>query len=106
MKRILDANGNKTQIFHHTEHDNESIIQTVTDADPLVRRVNALREAKRKKYDSEVMNYVGSVDLDLFLEWARRKGINTQEAMADTKFIVQYLNDPDNARFKAIDGKI
>jgi len=107
MKRILTNNGNTQEIFHYCEHDNTAVIQRRTDIDPLTRRVQRLREAKKgKNYGSQVMNYAGSVDMTLFRKWGEKKFISAQELFANTKYLTQYLNDPDNAKFKAIDGKI
>ena len=104
MKRILSVDGNKKQVFHYSDHDDTAAIETIIDAEPLVRHVRKMRHMKRNK--SEVTNYVGSVDMTLFLKWAKEKHISTQEAMSDNRYLVQYLNDPDNAKFKAVDGKI
>lgn len=104
MKRILSQDGNKTEVFHG-HSDGSFHIQTIIDADPLLKHVQQMKHLNRNN-KSEVTNYVGSVDLTLFRKWCEKKFIKFDQAMGDTKYLTQYLNDPDNARFKAINGKV
>ena len=106
MKALLDEN----QIFHFSEHDGDAAIETVVDTGAIVRHVQQMKHLRevssKKKFGSEVANYVGSVNIDLLRVWCREKNIDFNEAMRDNKILIQYLNDPDNAKFKAVDGKI
>lgn len=106
MKRLLSTDGNQSKVFHYSEHDDTAAIETVTDVAPIMRHVQRMKAAKAKKYDSEVANYVGTVDINLFLKWCESKGVNAQEALADNRYLIQYLNAPENAKFKAVEGKI
>lgn len=105
MSRILSVDGNKKQLFHHSEHDGQSAVETITDVDPLLRHVKKMKYLQGSK-KSEVTNYVGSVDMDLFVDWCRKKHIDVGEGMRDNKYLVMYLNDPGNSKFKAVNGKI
>jgi len=104
MKRILSIDGNKKEVFHG-HADGSFHIQTIIDTDPLLKHVQQMKHLTRNK-KSEVTNYVGSVDLTLFRKWCEKKNISVQESYGNTNYLTQYLNDPDNAKFKAVDGKI
>jgi len=104
MSRILTQEGNKTEVWHG-EKDGKFTVETIIDAQPLLNHVTQMKHLSRN-HKSEVANYVGSIDLTLLRKWGEKKHIKFDEIMRDTKYLNQYLNDPDNAKFKAVDGKI
>ncbi len=106
MKRILSHDGSATKILHYSEHDNTAAIETVEDIAPLVNHVKQMKAANNNGYKSETMNYVGSVNTKLFLDWCAQKFISAEEALKDNKYLIMYLNARENSQFKAIDGKI
>lgn len=102
---ILSDNGYKKQILHICEHDGTAAIETITDIEPVINHVQQMKETHRG-FKSQTANYVGTIPLDIFRKWGEVKGITNHELMTNNKYLADFLNDPDFAKFKAIDGKV
>lgn len=92
-----------TEIFHHDPDTDTSYIQTISDATPVVEAAKQELKDHTGGYGSEIFNKVGTVDLVVFKEWCKRKGISYQEAMSgqsNNKFFLMFLQDSDNSQFR------
>ncbi len=90
---------------YYDEAEDRTYIQRVQDVEPVI---NANRRAMNEfsGYKSEVFNRKASIPVTVIEEWCRVRGIKYQEFMNSKELLKRFINDPDNAAFNCIPGKI
>ena len=97
FKRALGDN----EIFYHDPDTDTSYIETISDATPTIEEAKRIKNSHAGGYREEVFNSVGKVDLVVFKEWCKNKGVSFQEAMAgNNQLFIDFLQDPDNSSFR------
>jgi hypothetical protein len=106
MKRILDYDPltGITEIFHHDDLTNESVIETVQDVEPALEHNKRLQiEVDSHKQIKEGWLHYAHIPNSLILKWKIEKGIDLYNPN-DKGAIFKLLNDPEYAYLKTTDA--
>jgi len=95
-KRKLDDNS----IFHYDAETDKAVIQTVSDVEPVLEANKKEMNEHRGGYESENFNKVGSVDIVVYRDWCKKRGISEREMWNNNQHLLDFLHDPDNAAFR------
>jgi thioesterase domain-containing protein len=97
-RAIYDQFGSVARVIHAPRYaDQETVLQTVEDCEPVVESVRALRDQQAPRSD---MKHVARVPVTV-VEKAMREGwFNDQKAWD------RWLNDPDNKDFRVWGGRV
>jgi hypothetical protein len=98
QRAIYDQFGSVVRVIHAPRYeDQDTVLQTVEDCEPIVESVRHLREAQAPRAD---MKHVARVPVTV-VEKAMREGWFNDQAAWD-----RWLNDPDNRDFRVWEGRV
>ena len=98
QRAIYDQFGSVVRVIHAPRYgDQDTILQTIEDCEPIVESVRQLREAQAPRGD---MKHVARVPVTV-VEKAMREGWFDDQAAWD-----KWLNDPDNKDFRVWEGRV
>jgi hypothetical protein len=98
QRAIYDATGSVIRVIHAPRYeDQDTILQTVEDCEPIVESAKALREAHASRGD---MKHVARVPLTV-VEQAMRDG-----SFNDPEFWRKWCNNPENRDFRVWQGRV
>ena len=87
-------------VFHYDPDTDKAVIQTFSDATPVIEANKREINNHSGGYSSESFNKVGVVDKVVYMAWCKAKGIGSEEAWKNNELLIQFLRDPDNAAFR------
>lgn len=94
MKRILSQENGITEIFHHDEQTDESVIETIQDVEPYLETAKAMRNDA--DYSKEGIKrdwwHIGHIPDSIILKMRYEDGVNIYDRN-DWKAVGKLLND-------------
>ena len=106
MKRVLESDGYKTEIFHYDEATGETAIQTITNVEKILEANKRAFNDSDGRHRSEAFNRYASIVPEAADEWCKPRGISYREFMSNPEIIMLFLRDPDNAAWRTHTGKL
>lgn len=107
-KRILDSDGVVTDIWHHDEGTDTTVIERRMDAQPIID-LNRYKQDNESGYTpSREMRHVAKIDLPTYERWLREAfGDNFMQRPAKDRMAVlkRKINDPDFRHYRTISGR-
>lgn len=85
------------------EDEGKLVVQETHDWNPVLERAKALRNAGAD--DLGESKLVGLVPMKLWAEWAKKWGVNPNDASAMREVVARELNDSDNAHLRVWEGR-
>jgi hypothetical protein len=96
-KHLIEAVPGRVEIQHvDTENEDDLIVETKWDVEPIVERAKMLSE----QTPGETFRHVGTIPPHVLRQAYREGWIHDQKKWK------QWLNDPDNAAFRTWPGQI
>lgn len=90
---------------YHEDTDGTWYLNKTQDVEPFVKAAADARHEHRG-YRSEVFNKKASIPIVVAKQWCKQSGIDYGDLLADPSILRRFLNDPDNAAFMHIKGRV
>lgn len=90
----------KEEVF---EEDGKLIVKETHDWSPVVEKAKALKSAGLDGNSESKL--VGLVPMKMWAEWAKKWGVNPNDAKAMREVVARELMDSDNAHLRVWEGK-
>jgi hypothetical protein len=85
------------------EEDGKIIVQQKHDFSPVLERAKALKSAGAGHLGESKL--VGLIPMKLWAEWAKKWGVNANDAAAMRDVVACEMNDSDNAHLRVWEGR-
>jgi hypothetical protein len=85
------------------EEDGKIIVQQKHDFTPVLERAKALKSAGEDSFGESKL--VGLVPMKVWAEWAKKWGVNPNDAAAMREVVARELNSSDNAHLRVWEGR-
>jgi len=83
--------------------DNKLLIKQTHDFNPTLEMASKLKSAEMDSLGESKL--VGLVPMKMWAEWAKKWGVNPNDAKAMKEVVARELQNPDNAKLRVWDGK-
>jgi hypothetical protein len=85
------------------EQDGKIIVQQTHNFNPVLEKAKALRSAGADSFGESKL--VGLVPMKVWAEWAKKWGVNPNDAAAMREVVARELNNSDNAHLRVWEGR-
>lgn len=86
-----------------TLEDDKLIVKQTHDWNPVLERAKALKSAGMDSAGESKL--VGLVPMKMLAEWAKKWGVNPNDANAMREVVARELNDSDNSHLRVWEGR-
>lgn len=83
--------------------DDKLIVQQTHDWNPVLEKAKALKNAGLESAGESKL--VGLVPMKMWAEWAKKWGVDPNDATAMREVVARELNDSDNSHLRVWEGK-
>lgn len=83
--------------------DNKILVKQVHDFNPILDKAANLKSAGMDTLGESKL--VGLVPMKMWSEWAKKWGVNPNDAKAMKEVVARELQNPDNAKLRVWEGK-
>lgn len=105
MKGLLSNDGDVKEVMHYDAHDDQAYIQRVQDVSSVLDHNREKRDS-HNRYKSEVFNHKARIPTTIAEQWCKAQGLKYSEFLSNPDILKRFLNDPDNAPWLTIKGRI